>query len=269
MAFLTLNEITIPVSVEDTKEEVQYLGEMEHADSGKLLETRQAEVRVFFGKTTLLENAEGEALKRLLKGQGYHWSFDSDTYSDGKKLAGTEEGTVTAGTASGKFDAHLVLDAETSGGAADGGRITYGAGLTNKYTVMFWHYNGSTWDHWAMWDDGSYWKNGTSTGTTPPGVSVDGSGNLVLGDRTTEYKLDDVVALPFRLATSWLEGELGPPTQAWSDMPHLLMNGDFSNNEQVEVQCREPRVIPQGRRNTSGTWEKYGHIIQFELVETL
>lgn len=266
MPMLTLNEVTILTGVQRANERLEVIGDQARAFDGSWLETRTSEKEVFEIQTSLLSQAEGEALKLLLEGQGHNWTFDVDRFSTGKGLgpsAGAAAGTITAG---GKFGKYIALAAAE--------QVTWPTGFgnptTNDYTILLFEDVGAPWDRWAIKNiQGVVTKflNGVSSGAATPFVSVDTSGDITIGDGVGAFDIDDLVFVPFAMPDSWLVtgGGLDAPTRAFSNLPALEADGDFVNNQIIEVQGRNVRIRA---RRFSTTGDKYGHVISADLMET-
>lgn len=266
MPMLTLNEITVPTHVRRANERIEVVGDQDRAFDGSWLETRTAEKSVWEIQTPVLAQVEGEAWKQFLEGRGHNWTFDADRFSTGKGLgpsAGASAGTITGG---GKFGSYMALSA--------GEQITWPTGFgdpaTNDYTILLFEDSGAPWDRWAIKNvQGVVTKflNGVSSAAATVFVSVDSSGNITIGDGAGAFDIDDLVFVPFAMPDLWLEtsGGLDAPTRAFSNLPALEADGDFVNNQVVEVQGRNVRARA---RRFPETGDKYGHVVFVDLMET-
>ncbi len=266
MPFLTVNEITVPTHVRRANERLEVVGDQARAFDGSWLETRTAEKRVWEFQTPILAQAEGEAWKRLLEGQGHNWTFDVDRFSDGKGLGpsvGPAVGTITGGGVFGSFMRLAATD-----------QIIWPTGFgdpaTNDYTILLYEDATGVQDRWAIKNiQGVVTKflNGVSTGAASVFVSVDSSGDITIGDGVGAFDIDDLVFVPFAMPDLWLEtgGGLDAPVRAFPNLPALEADGDFINNQIVEVQGSGVRT--QARRFPT-TGDKYGHVVFADLMET-
>lgn len=263
MGYLTINGIDIPIAQRGRRVKTwDIIGDRARSVLGTLREARTAEKAAWRFRTDRLTQEVGDALQGLLLGQGHHFSYDTDAYSDYKGLPGTATDTPTPGaSAHTKFGNYLQLDATD--------KLTYATELTGNYTVLFWLWDGvSAWDLFAFNDAGSKWKNGVTHAPAIVAVTVDGSGNLVVGDAANAYDIDDVVAVPYRMPDSWIENDLAAPAAAFSDLPKLNVSGDILGSSTVSVFGRPDNVdFTEFHDPDTGTWEAHGQIIDLLLVE--
>lgn len=266
MPMLTLNEVTILTHVRRASEKIEVIGDKARAFDGSWLETRTSEKSLWEIRTPVLAQDEGEALKLFLEGRGHNWTFDADRFSDGKGLgpsSGAAAGTITGG---GKFGSYMAL----SGAEQITWPTGFGDPATNDYTILLFEDSAAPWDRWAIKNvQGVVTKflNGVSSGAATVFVSVDSSGDLTIGDGAGAWDIDDLVFVPYAMPDSWLEtgGGLDAPTRAFSNLPALEADGDFVNNQLVEVQGGEVRVRV---RRFPATGDKYGHVVSANLSET-
>ncbi len=270
MPMLTLNEITIGTHTKRANERFEVIGDQARAFDGSWLETRTSEKRVWEIQTPVLPQVEGEAFKRLLEGQGHNWTFDVDRFSTGKGLGpsvGPAAGAITAGGKFGGFFMRL--------SAAE--QITWPTGFgnptTNDYTILLFEDADAAQDRWAIKNvQGVVTKflNGVSSAAATPFVSVDTSGDITIGDGAGAFDIDDLVFVPFAMPDVWLTtgGGLDAPTRAFPNLPALEADGDFVNNQVVEVQSRSGSVRTRARRFPGVSSDKYGHVVFADLMET-
>ncbi len=269
MSMLTLNEIVVPTSIRKGRETYEIIGDRDRSFSGEFRETRTTEKRAGEVETVVVPQVEGEAWKRLLLGQGHNWTFDADRFSDGKGLGPSVGGAVGAITGGGVFGSFMRLSA--------GNQITWPTGFgnptTNDYTILLFEDATGPVQRWAIKNiQGVVTKflNGVSTGAATVFVSVDSSGDITIGDGAGAFDIDDLVFVPYAMPDLWLAtgGGLDAPTRAFPDLPRLEADGDLVNNQIVEVQSRAPSTRVRGFQNAStSVWEKYGHMVQFQLIE--
>jgi len=255
MAFLTLNGITIDCIATRGKEQWDVIGDKARAPDGSYRETRTAEKRWWEFETKLLVQETAEAVKRFILGQGYHWTWDADLYSDGKGLINSA-GTGTPAVASGKFSNKLQVTSAQ--------QLTYPCGLATKWLIMGWRLDG-TWKHYAFNSDGDKWEDGTTFGGSIDWFS-ESSGDVLVGDASNAYDLDDLVVLPFLPPDAWIEDVWGAQTAAFSNLPHLTMDGDACDNIAATVVGSIVSTKFEGFSN-SGTWEVGGQRVRFRLTE--
>jgi hypothetical protein len=260
---LTLNDIPIPVAADSFGEDApQVIGEDVRAFDGSLRSTEIAVKRVWRGRTTPKLQLEREALRRLIRGEGDHFVFDADLYSD-KGLLATYGGSAPTivGSPAPKYGAGCV--------SVPNGSTLQVAGVIPStaplgWAVAVWRYNGASWDHYLVTSAGEKWVNGArndAASTTWLGVA---SGTLSLsGDGAIRY-YDDLVVLPFRIPTSWASIIYGAG-HAWPTMPRLAAAGvGVPGGATVRGRLREGRQL-QGDPGTGFTQDL--GVVDFELLE--
>lgn len=156
MAFLTLNGISLDV-VELTRLEQLLIGEENRSESGADLSSVRARKHGWRVKLPPQSQAEAAALRGLVQGEGYSWSFDSDLYADRKGL-GPSTSTGCAVEAGGKYGSRVKI----SGGDLLGYPIS---GDAAKWTAVYWKraQSGGAWEHFIVCGDGTKYKNGATT----------------------------------------------------------------------------------------------------------
>ncbi len=265
MAFLKINEQTIPLSTKSGSSTLNPLGTSARTLDASLRENSQASKFSHAFRTTPQVQVNAEAIKRLLNSNfnGYHASWDVDFFTDGKGLPAIETGAPAISAAGPKFGAgRLSLT------SAD--RLTYAAELDAKYTVM-WHVNpGGGYVHRARVFDGStelLYEDGVLDAGPFPEVVVS-AGDVVVGDLVSAFTLDDLVMLPFQAPTSWVTGGWGVVTAAWSDPPALIANGTMTDDVDLIVKPRVGKITWRPFQDqAAAAWEDGGQVIEFTLEE--
>lgn len=263
MAFLTINELTIPVAAKEGDSGWVPLDDIARGVTGDINRTRIDEKVRHTLRTPVLPQQTGRALMALLRGHGHNWTYDADLYSDGTGVpvaSGTTSGAGSS-THTTKFGNYLELSAAE--------QLTYDINLGSRYTVMFWLWDGvSAWDHYIFDDAGNKWKNGATHGSAITEVTVS-SNDLVVGDGTNADDVDDVVVLKERIPSAWATGDWGPPTQAFSDLPNLLCDGTLFDDVQTECIGMSVSARLVGFHDTAAAaWDPAGHVLTFTLEET-
>ncbi len=265
MPFLTLNELTIPISTKSGTETLTPLGASGRTLDATLRENAEDTKRMYSFRTTPQVQVNGEGLKRLLNSvlSGFHASWNVDFFTDGKGLPAAVTGAPVISAAGPKFGAGRLLLT-----AAD--RLTYAAELPTKFTVM-WHVNpGGGYVHRARVFDGvatTLYEDGVVAAGPFPEVTVS-AGSVVVGDLVSAFTLDDLVILPFEAASEWLTGDWGVVTQAWSNPPALIANGTMVDDEDLIVKPRVGKITWRPFQDqAAAAWADGGQVIEFVLEE--
>lgn len=168
MPALTLNGVTVPVAIDawERPEDV-VLGEVSRGTSGRAesaVRKRKAPLR---GRTAPLGATEAGALRGLVEGLGYSWSFDADLYS----AQGLAPASGSYSSVAGKHGNGIQLPAAG---------LSYPVGAGAAWSVLGWKVTSGlgTWHHFVRLSTGSKYKNGVAT-AEGGGLNVAGA-NLIL-----------------------------------------------------------------------------------------
>ncbi len=268
MAFLTLCNIPMNIDAKSGERRWTEVGDKGRAFDGSFRRTLQKLKRSWPMSSAPLIAADADALAGLVQGLGHSWSFDVDLYSSKGLAKKSQSGTVTAGVSTGtlKFGNKLQI--------AAGGQVTWGVGLTGEYTLTVWRLEGGAFQHYVIRKKGianptiNKWKNGISDDGAATGwLTVNGSGDVVLGDLTNADDFDDLVALPFATPNSWVSS-LYSSTRAFPKLPKLEAAGTALSSPETPVtvfgvvERESPEPFPSG-----GTWQQGGRRVDFVLEE--
>lgn len=253
MAYLTLNGITIPVASGDGGERDDSMYAGARSITGTYVEDLVATKRIWECTTPILSRAEALAVKGLVLGDGQSWSFDTDLYSDKKGALLTSSGNATRATSAPtpKFGAGR-LNVATSA-------ITYWDESLANWTVGVWYYDTSVWVHRLETAAGTQWEDG-----------VEGVYGWSLAPSGTAYQLgvgawDDLVLLPYTLTDA--QGLQWPQSEAWSNLPHMTLDGDISNGQAYTVQADRGSVSIEHVTAVIGGGTTTGWIVSFVLKQ--
>lgn len=230
MPFVEINGLTIPITGEPQMTDASKLRSSRTANNGLWLE-RLYYKRSWSMVTPLLDLDYAEALVYMLQGQGHHWSFNSDLYSD-KGLTNVS-GSWARASAAGKFGADYVI-------ASTDIEIDFGAAYGQNWSVGVWELVGGTWEHHLKRSDGTTWEDGVEgTYAWAGNIDLDITGLLTLANGS----YDDLVVTPYEVsdevATGW------PMSDPWGSNPYLRFRGDIydrktsSSSTMVEVGCTD------------------------------
>lgn len=161
MSALTLNGIVLPVALDQlSRLEPELIGEMGRGFSGAELANVRAWKEGWKAKATPQTAATAAALRGLVKGDGYSWSFDTAAglYADRKGLGPSTASAATVG-GSGKYGQFCTVGAT--------GTLQYAiSGSATKWALLYWKLNNlvdAIWEHFIVLGDGSKYKNGATT----------------------------------------------------------------------------------------------------------
>lgn len=248
MGFLDLNGWDLNVSVDSFRSSDVEIGSRGGAYSGASRDGRRAIGLQFQGTAVLQKNIDAGPLENMLRGRGHHFPFDTTLYADGTGVgpeAGYSATLVTAAPAPKYGTRCLKVPSATSiSWIVD--MPWYPEQGMGEYTLMFWFWNGASWDHYIITsapDGGSSFKNGASaaapgnysvTEASPGTLTVTLEGQNAAGANADAY-FDDLVILPFSLdpqgdavATDAITG-FYTAGRAFSAMPRLLVTGTCLN----------------------------------------
>ncbi len=230
--------------------------------------------RVWRISTPPLGEAEAEGIGGLVRGDGHYWNFDKvagaglDISSRGvpkDSSTGDSQSTVTKKFGAGSLELSTI------------GEIVWLAGLTHRWTVMFWFSPcGGSFEHRADDSDGNNWVDGVPS-STPTDFDVDvgvSFGDLTLAVLTGgPHFVDDLIAVPYIAGGDIIASIAAEPVQ-FSSLPELIVRGDIRLAEELSTGKRLAIVPPQGYRETIIPFRGagdilLGRIIELDLVEAL
>lgn len=254
MAFLTINGWEIDVldgsaSVSDVEVGVRGGGY-----SGASRDARRAIGSQLKANTVLQDHWLAMILVELLRGNGHHFSFDETLYADSAAgigvgpEAGYSATLVTAAPAPKYGTRCLKVPSATTISWVVKAPYDDSSG-SGEYTVMFWFWNGASWDHYiycsapagnSLFKNGAY-DSGSSPGNLSSAVASTGlltvtlEGQNFAGANADAY-FDDLVIMPVSLdpngdgvAHAAITGFYGAAA-AFSALPRLNVGGDWYHN---------------------------------------
>lgn len=274
MAFLEVNGLTIPCAPGQSSGRPERVGSQGRSSGGQLRRTVRAHKDSWAFSTIRLAEAKAEALIHLLKGEGWHWSFedagasDAWQYADGKGTGYTAvTGTPARSTAQAKFDAASLLLNDTE-------EVRWPLNLVNgQWSAMAWWYNGTTWAHYAQagnTPEGDLFYDNGAVGTERDFFLRESDGDFTLRnvDGADRY-IDDLVVFPWLLTSEMIAAfyELGNTDgEPFSDLPELKCSGDLIQTPFTEFLGTVEDDVPTPSR-ASGSWESNSKLVSFLLEE--
>lgn len=278
MSFLTLNGWAIPVKIDTPRLQYVEKGARSRIASGQYRSTRYVLKRRWQCETAHLTSQEARALKGLLRGEGYYWSFDRDLYSE--QGVPPETGySVTYPAATSLYGSAMKVNA--------GGSISWDLGLGSEWTVMAWRDvevqpalsfllpffpatnfgDVEEWHHVAITSADDRYRDGVSLPTLDSDwLSVSG-GVVTLQDtdHPGEYVYDELLVLPF-VAPASLVAAIANLGRALTAQPYLWADGEAVVGGPVRCIAEPPGASfrPWGQ---DGVFYSNGQTIEFVLRE--
>lgn len=226
----------------------------------------------------LLPPAEADAWEGIISGRGVRWSFDADLVSDGG-IPPSSGGSAVIGTTSpaAKFGAARVQ-------VPSGTTLVFTFNQQSpdtRWTVLFWYWNGASWDHYMLRSDGGKYKNGASLGTALGVVSNIATLN-VTGDITSnvltlkgrdvadtsnqDAYFDELVFLPYLLTPALLALHYAANV-TWGRCRRVNLGGNLVETGTMEVfgAVTSRKYEMAGWYN--GTWYNNLRRLTFSLVQ--
>ena len=173
----------------------------------------------------LMSLATAQAYAGLLSGRGQHFSFDSSLYSS-SGLGPNSGYTATLSTTKKFGDRSCYTMSRTA---------TWQLDELSSYSISAWAYDG-TWHHIAV-IDGTTYKDGSPSSFTDVVYS---SGALTL-TASSFSRVDDLVIYPGAMPIATLQAM---HAQAFSDLPQVLLGGDFINGDEATFIPSAVKVEP-------------------------
>jgi hypothetical protein len=226
-SFLRANGIIIPVDPGSAEIGQKDVGSEHDAIDGTPIVNRRARKRNWKLTTVVGSAASSLAYRDLLTGEGQALSFDNQSLYTSKGLAPSSIGANWSTTTSGpKFGAACAAWTNTNTAWPFFSTLS-------PWTVAYWLNKGGTgYHHVVVTSAGTSWLDGALGGSLPAGWGslLEGFGGVSSGVATfgsaSASKIDDIVALPYVVPSSW-------PAQmyAWGATAGL----PFSSLERVTI----------------------------------
>jgi hypothetical protein len=264
-SFLRLNGIAVPVSATASASVAQEtIGKMRRSVNARAVVPRRARKGTWRFSTVLKSAAEALAWRDLISGAGHVVNFDASNPYTSKGMAPVSVAGGWSYTGTGpKYGAAC---AQWTTGNALWAFFT----SSSPWTVAYWLNKGGTgYHHVVVTSGGSSWLDGVLGGSLPVGWGslLEGFGGVSSGVATfgsaSASKIDDIVALPFVVPSSWPAQMYGFGS-AFGVLPVLTADGLFiEQNSTISVVGGDS---PQGRPVRVASAANF-HDFNFELFE--
>jgi len=248
MSFLTLNGLEVQVLDGSAKRNVGDVGPRGRSHNGVIRDGRRSEFVSLDLSTPVLAEDDAHVVEHLIRGSGWHFSFDESLYSEGNGLgpdAGYTAALVTASPAAKYGTSSLNVN-------SSGGSVSWTASLLYASTwSMSWWYNFNNadpaiddWTHYVVVRDGGYYTVYTDGAVTygpsltlptaPTNFTVTESGLDVTfsllgkkadGTNSAVVYYDDLVFVPWVMNQAMVTA-IVDSLIAFSDLPFLWLAGD-------------------------------------------
>jgi hypothetical protein len=253
MSALIINGLEIPVSAEGWQESVEEIGVRQRAYSGSALSSIRARKRAWSGSVASTDAVLIRAIRGLIAGEGYYWSFDTDLYSDGKGLPPTTfaHSLIVAG---GKYENAMSLDA--------GKTASWCVGPWDLYTACVFAHDGDYFQHRAIVADGSATKRYVDGAlVSDVGFEFGISAGLlsITVPQASDWWFDELVVTPYAWPLAWIAA-MRDRTTPMRATPILAVSGDLVS---PSAQCLG-RV---GRMSAVNLGSSILQRLEFELQE--
>lgn len=262
-AFLKINGITIPVADGSASVELEEIGESPRSVNASQIISRRAVKYKWAGEIVLDSAANALAYKDLILGQKSQvWALDSHLYSY-KGLPVTAAGSLGANPSAVLWTNSLVLSwaTATTVVATDGYNYS-----TQPWSVSFWVYTGSVWQHVVETSSNQKYVNGTNVGTRT--YATPSSTALTLSNASgTTWRLDDLWICQWLWPTTWpaLVYAYATPTGPAS---RINCAGLMIEANGKTVVCRGVvESMPLVQAYSAGSWTPNMHRVRFVLIE--
>lgn len=223
MAFLIVDGITVPVATRTADRKIVAVGGVGRSFSGKSQLSIRSYKTEISGETTPMTEADAEALKTLLLGNGVLFCFSDSPYSSAGYVPVTATGLTYSSTVPfGSAFSNKSLDVATSSGRlqlASATRNPFGAGWSNAWSLNV----------WASAADGYlYYVAATNylsvSGTTVTWVTP--QGGTLTGTRVTAGSVWSMLTVQQRRTSAgaciselWIDGALAATLTASATVP--------------------------------------------------
>lgn len=259
-SFLRLNGITVPVATSSSPSVgVETIGKRRRSANGSAVASRRTtKLGPWKFGTVLKTAAEAFAFRELILGRGHVVNFNGSHPYTTKGMAPASSSGITYSAISPKYGAAC---AEWTGT----GLLTYSFFAATPWTCMFWLNEAAAgWHHYAQTSTGLKWVDGVATVSALPSFS--GGLTCAFGS-STPSKLDDIVALPFLVPSTW-PAQIYGFGSAFGALPQLTADGLFieQNVAKTVLGGDEPTGRPT-QAKSGGALLANMHDFSFELAE--
>ena len=283
---MTLNSVAVSIASGDSELKRMEIGRVGgRSFSGSLIDTRRAIKREGRFRTTLLSASAAEALEHYLLGEGWHFPFQSDLYSEDTLLGPATGYTASLGTSA----PSPVYSGDSYRLQVNSGTtLSYAAGLGTHWTLMAWIWNNdaSDWEHhvrlsddsasvstptFKTYKDGVLVASSTTNPLVPYAMNYSGANAQLLGKDhdgggNENAHFEDFVVLPWT-ATQAMITAWAARTSQFSPLPKLDLGGTIMR----EATTTEVRATIEGVKHVQGyvdgAWDPAAREISFRLEE--
>lgn len=260
MSALTLNGLSIPVSVQGADSSPNVIEDAARTVGGTEVRSRRAVIQSLDCSTIPVSATLADDILGMLQAQMDHWSFDNATYwaySEGGLT--TDGGSGSRGTSAPtpKYGAgDLVVPAASYWSVA--------TGIPSTWTVMVWRYESGTWHHYALTSTGVKYRDGAVYGSAINFISVSGT-SVRIGDTgagANQY-FDDLLVCYWVASADMVAGvyNMGVAVGA----PDPIAGGDLVDGWADYVTCEPPAVQYVPHMGT--TFNQYGVTIAVKISQ--
>lgn len=261
MVALSANGFTLPVAAASYKDGALEIAERGRSLAGTTLGTRRARKWTASGTMVTTDPLEAYALRGMLSGDGYGFSFATDLRDDWK---GNQGWSVT----------HAAREA---GGKYSAGQMTVDSGYTTTFTFPTW-WPGTTWaaafwrketsatewEHWVkVYGTTTVWKDGAAGTALPAWLTFNTTTLTLAGAAGGNSKYSEMVIYPFFIPTTW-PAVLAARTAAILKPPFLYMQGTLvTATGPTSYTCRgEARAASHQNRGALDTAQRIDFTVE-------
>jgi len=276
MSFVALNGLDVPVHYPDSEHTNEQIGEGGRSFAGTLIDSVRTNKRTWSVTTTIRSIAEAEQLEGLLRGDGWHFDFESDLYACVKGLA---PATGYAGTTISA--AQYKLGAKSCKVTSGSTGPTYSCGLTADFSVGFWQYVGAWAHYWIVYDKDTttyveYVAGAVNTtiNDTFRNAMITGGNVVLMGTKATDNAVsdvyyDDLVVLPYKVTAAMVTAHYGTAGAGleFGDCPRLNLTGDVLKLNTAVVVRGQLNNVKHNEGVLSGAWTNQARAVSFDLIE--
>lgn len=258
MPALTLNGLSVPVSVQQADSSPNVIEDAARTVGGTEVRSRRAVVQSLDCNTIPVSAALSADILGQMSAQMDHWSFDDATYwewSEGGLT--TDGGSGSRSTSTPKYGSGYLTVPSSSYWSAE-------TGISTAWTVLVWRYEAGTWHHYALTSDGTKYRDGAVYGGSIAFITVAGS-SVRIGDTGagSSQHFDDLLVLYWACSSDMVAGvyNMGEACGA----PDPIAGGDLVTGWAGYVTCEPPSVQYVPHMGTS--FEQYGTVLQLKISQ--
>lgn len=290
MAFLRINEWTIPIADRSVRIETDILGSSGRGTGGAAFRATRKAFRRYRMRTGLLTNLEATALRGMLLGTHQTWTFEAPNLLNSTKGVAPNGGAAGTSVTTPRWGSRKLVVNNLTGiefpfYSPEPTWAAQSSPTVRAYSCSYWIETtpgSGTWTWYCLTYDGTtrWFSNGATLGAAPSGQAAQvfysqattGIGRMIFFNNLTTYNLDSVVCYPYRVPDAWVNEMYSLARSNPHDSPKLWVDGNILSSEtgtgpiSMVGEVHGEKVV---QATIAGVWEPAARELDFSLTESL